>query len=69
MVALVAEFAGMMLRRKLDKQEHRLQKYRNWLLAEEKGCDGNLKDVYDEKLKDVDHELDVTREKMQFVFP
>lgn len=72
MVAMLAEFGGILRKNNLTQQIEQLQQYEQWLLAE-KDCAGpdNLEicEAFDEQLQDVQAELAVTEEKLRFAFP
>ena len=68
-VAMVAEFAGIMRKRDLRKHTDRLEKYQKWLLSEKELASEEMQEIFDRKLKDLDLELAITKEKMEFTFP
>ena len=72
MVAMLAEFGGILRKSNLTKRIEQLQKYKDWLLFE-KDCasPSNLEicEAFDSKLQHVQVELAVAEEKLQFTFP
>ena len=67
-VAMVAEFGGILRKSNLQKHSDRLQKYKEWLRVERELAPG-MAEAYDQALQHVQVELAVTEEKLQFTFP
>lgn len=71
-VAMLAEFGGILRKNNLTQQTEQLQKYKEWLLAEKDCASSSNREIceaFDDKLQDVQLELAVVEEKLQFTFP
>ena len=69
---MLAEFGGILRKNNLTQQTEQLQKYKEWLLAEKDCASSSNREIceaFDDKLQDVQLELAVVEEKLQFTFP